>query len=65
MTLRQRFEDFTGLYVLHCHFLGHEDRGMMLTVQTVCKDKPGFYGLADGKAAECEGTLVPALSACR
>lgn len=38
-TIRQRFEDYTGPYVIHCHFLGHEDRGMMLTVQTVCPTK--------------------------
>lgn len=24
-----RFEDYTGLYVYHCHILEHEDRGMM------------------------------------
>jgi hypothetical protein len=32
-----RFVDFTGMYVLHCHILGHEDRGMMQMVQ-VCAD---------------------------
>ena len=32
-----RFVDFTGIYVLHCHILGHEDRGMMQLVQ-VCTD---------------------------
>ncbi len=62
--LRQRYEDFTGIYVLHCHFLGHEDRGMMQMVQTLCKDKPGYYGLADGKTPECAGTVVKALDAC-
>jgi FtsP/CotA-like multicopper oxidase with cupredoxin domain len=30
-----RFVDFTGMYVLHCHILGHEDRGMMQLVQVV------------------------------
>jgi FtsP/CotA-like multicopper oxidase with cupredoxin domain len=30
-----KFVDFTGIYVLHCHILGHEDRGMMQLVQTV------------------------------
>jgi FtsP/CotA-like multicopper oxidase with cupredoxin domain len=30
-----RFVDFTGVYVLHCHILGHEDRGMMQLVQVV------------------------------
>jgi len=28
----QRFMEFTGQYVLHCHILGHEDRGMMQNV---------------------------------
>lgn len=27
--------DFTGNYVLHCHILAHEDRGMMEMVQVV------------------------------
>jgi FtsP/CotA-like multicopper oxidase with cupredoxin domain len=30
-----RFVDYTGMYVLHCHILGHEDRGMMQLVQVV------------------------------
>ena len=30
-----RFVDFSGVYVLHCHILGHEDRGMMQLVQVV------------------------------
>jgi FtsP/CotA-like multicopper oxidase with cupredoxin domain len=34
-TIRQRFLQFTGKYVLHCHILGHEDRGMMQNVLAV------------------------------
>ncbi len=30
-----KFADFTGIYVLHCHILDHEDRGMMQLVQVV------------------------------
>lgn len=30
-----KFVDFTGMYVLHCHILGHEDRGMMQLVRVV------------------------------
>lgn len=30
-----KFADFAGMYVLHCHFLEHEDRGMMQLVQVV------------------------------
>lgn len=33
--MRTRFADFVGKYVLHCHILGHEDRGMMQLVQVV------------------------------
>lgn len=42
-----KFEDFTGEYVLHCHFLGHEDRGMMENVQVVCPEKinPPRFGI--------------------
>ncbi|MFP5247480.1 MAG: multicopper oxidase domain-containing protein, partial [Thermoanaerobaculia bacterium] len=47
VVIRQRFEDYTGPYVFHCHFLGHEDRGMMLMVQTTCRNAPGHYGVPD------------------
>lgn len=35
VTIRQHFADFTGTFVLHCHILGHEDRGMMQLVRIV------------------------------
>jgi FtsP/CotA-like multicopper oxidase with cupredoxin domain len=31
--IRSRFVDFPGTFVLHCHILDHEDRGMMQEVQ--------------------------------
>jgi FtsP/CotA-like multicopper oxidase with cupredoxin domain len=33
--IRQRYPDFTGTFVLHCHILPHEDRGMMQLVRIV------------------------------
>jgi FtsP/CotA-like multicopper oxidase with cupredoxin domain len=33
--IRSRFTDFAGKFVLHCHILGHEDRGMMQLVEVV------------------------------
>jgi FtsP/CotA-like multicopper oxidase with cupredoxin domain len=36
--IRSRFADFTGTYVLHCHILAHEDRGMMQLVRVVKKE---------------------------
>lgn len=63
--LLQRYLDFTGEYVLHCHFLGHEDRGMMFGVQTVCKDKPDSFGKAKLTGPECvAGNYVPATQKC-
>jgi FtsP/CotA-like multicopper oxidase with cupredoxin domain len=38
VVIRNPFEDFAGHYVLHCHILGHEDAGMMQTIDVV---KPG------------------------
>jgi hypothetical protein len=31
--LRTRFVDYSGYYVIHCHILAHEDRGMMTIVE--------------------------------
>jgi FtsP/CotA-like multicopper oxidase with cupredoxin domain len=39
--MRSRFVDFTGTYVVHCHILIHEDRGMMQIVKVV-PDAPPY-----------------------
>jgi FtsP/CotA-like multicopper oxidase with cupredoxin domain len=31
--MRSRFVDYSGYFVLHCHILAHEDRGMMTVVE--------------------------------
>jgi hypothetical protein len=33
--MRTRFVDFPGQFVLHCHILTHEDRGMMQLIEVV------------------------------
>ncbi|MCU1227253.1 MAG: hypothetical protein JWO97_137 [Acidobacteria bacterium] len=33
--IRSRFVDFPGTFVLHCHILAHEDRGMMQLVRVI------------------------------
>jgi len=33
--IRHRFADFTGSFVLHCHMLAHEDRGMMQLLRVI------------------------------
>jgi FtsP/CotA-like multicopper oxidase with cupredoxin domain len=64
--IRQEYADYTGAFVIHCHFLGHEDRGMMLNVQTVCPDSDkagGKFGLpiASGGHDNCamDSTFIP------
>jgi FtsP/CotA-like multicopper oxidase with cupredoxin domain len=63
--IRQRFEEFTGEFVLHCHFLGHEDRGMMLGVQIVCPEKPDSFGRPRSDGPECApGNYIAAAPRC-
>jgi len=38
--MRSRFVDFSGYYVLHCHILAHEDRGMMTVVEVAPLQSP-------------------------
>lgn len=38
VTIKTKYTDFDGKYVLHCHILFHEDHGMMQVVEVV---KPG------------------------
>ena len=33
--LRMRLDDFVGGYMFHCHFIDHEDLGMMMNVVIV------------------------------
>ncbi|MEM7480812.1 MAG: multicopper oxidase family protein [Acidobacteriota bacterium] len=35
VTVQHRVSKFTGVYVIHCHILQHEDRGMMINVMTI------------------------------
>jgi FtsP/CotA-like multicopper oxidase with cupredoxin domain len=40
--MHSRFVDFTGQFVLHCHILAHEDRGMMQLVAVIPEVESGF-----------------------
>jgi FtsP/CotA-like multicopper oxidase with cupredoxin domain len=40
VTFRHRFAGITGTFVMHCHILGHEDRGFMHVVQVHAKGQP-------------------------
>ncbi len=38
--MRSRFVDYSGYYVIHCHILAHEDRGMMTVVEVAPSKSP-------------------------
>jgi FtsP/CotA-like multicopper oxidase with cupredoxin domain len=40
LELKMRFTDHTGVYVLHCHILEHEDDGMMTKFEVVAPAEP-------------------------
>src|SRR6266404_1488555 len=50
VTIRQTYLDFVGTYVLHCHILAHEDRGMMQLVRVV--PDGGYPGNCQGYIPE-------------
>ncbi|MGB9650975.1 MAG: multicopper oxidase domain-containing protein [Candidatus Cybelea sp.] len=35
LTMRTKFIDYLGLYVLHCHRLNHEDNGLMMLINVI------------------------------
>jgi len=43
--MRSRFVDFPGVYVIHCHILAHEDRGMMALVELKAPNAPSAAGM--------------------
>jgi FtsP/CotA-like multicopper oxidase with cupredoxin domain len=33
IVIRSRFLDYTGVFMLHCHMMNHEEMGMMQSVE--------------------------------
>lgn len=50
VVIRNSFDDYTGHFVFHCHILGHEDAGMMKTIEVVRRGQrptpPPMKGMA-------------------
>jgi FtsP/CotA-like multicopper oxidase with cupredoxin domain len=71
LSLRMKFDDFTGLFVMHCHRLNHEDNGLMTlvnvipAVSTYAVAVPGSPGQAaevkiyDGNGDRLVATVTP------
>ena len=43
VVFRSRFDDYTGMWVNHCHVLMHEDHGMMQAVSSVARAADANY----------------------
>ena len=71
LVLRMKFDDYTGLFVMHCHRLNHEDNGLMTlvnvipAVSTYAVAVPGSPGqpaevkVYDGNGDELVATVTP------
>jgi FtsP/CotA-like multicopper oxidase with cupredoxin domain len=71
LTIRTRFDEYTGLYVTHCHRLNHEDNGLMALINVIpavsvysvaipgAPGKPAEVRLYDGNGDRFLGTVIP------
>jgi FtsP/CotA-like multicopper oxidase with cupredoxin domain len=71
LAVRTKFEEFTGLYVMHCHRLNHEDNGLMGLINVIpavsiyavaipgAPGKPAEVRLHDGNGDRFVGTVIP------
>jgi hypothetical protein len=71
LAIRTRFDEYTGLYVMHCHRLNHEDNGLMALVNVIpavsiyavavpgAPGKPAEVRLYDGNGDRFVGTIIP------
>ncbi len=71
LTIRTKFEDYVGTYVLHCHRLNHEDNGLMALVNVIpavstyavavpgSANAPATVKVYDGNGDRLVATLTP------
>lgn len=71
LTMRTKFQEYTGAYVLHCHRLNHEDNGLMALINVIpavsayAVAEPGSPGhpasvrVYDGKGDRLIRTVTP------
>jgi len=71
LTIRTRFDEYTGLYVMHCHRLNHEDNGLMGLINVIPAvsiyavavpgggGKPAEVRLYDGDGDRFVATVIP------
>jgi FtsP/CotA-like multicopper oxidase with cupredoxin domain len=71
LAIRTRFDEYTGLYVMHCHRLNHEDNGLMALVNVIpavsiyavaipgARGRPAEVRLYDGNGDRFVATVIP------
>ncbi|MGF7162556.1 FtsP/CotA-like multicopper oxidase with cupredoxin domain [Rhodoligotrophos appendicifer] len=71
LSMRTRFDDYDGLYVMHCHRLNHEDNGLMALINVIpeisayavavpgAAGKPAEVRVYDGNGDRLLATIVP------
>jgi FtsP/CotA-like multicopper oxidase with cupredoxin domain len=71
LSLRTKFEDYAGLFVMHCHRLNHEDNGLMTLVNVIpaastyavavpgSEDRPAEVKVYDGNGDRLVATVTP------
>ena len=68
LNLRMQFDDFAGLFVMHCHRLNHEDNGLMMLVNVIpavstfavaVPGKPTQVRIYDAKDESLVATVTP------
>jgi FtsP/CotA-like multicopper oxidase with cupredoxin domain len=71
LAIRTRFDEYTGLYVMHCHRLNHEDNGLMSLINVIpavstyavaipgAPGKPAEVRLYDGNGDRFVATIIP------
>lgn len=71
LSMRTRFDEYTGLYVMHCHRLNHEDNGLMALINVIPEissyavavagtgGKPTEVRVFDGKDDRLLATVIP------
>jgi FtsP/CotA-like multicopper oxidase with cupredoxin domain len=71
LAIRTRFDEYTGLYVMHCHRLNHEDNGLMALVNVIpavsiyavavpgAPGRPAEVRLYDGNGDRFMATVIP------
>jgi hypothetical protein len=71
LAMRTRFDEYTGLYVTHCHRLNHEDNGLMALINVIpavsiyavaipgAPGRPAEVRLYDGNGDRFVATIIP------